>query len=154
MFKRNRPRVENTNENYAKCLCYTERCPTYNQSSLAGGLFCARGRSEKTLKKRDVCALLVRFGPNAVERCILLRVRRGSVTLFARRRSQYHSPRRENQTTFSTSLTASRTSAGHRAITTLLFFTSATCCGSDRLYPSRPVQATDRGSFQIPGETH
>jgi hypothetical protein len=56
MLKRNRPRVENTNENYAKCLCYTERCPTYNRSSLNGGLFCARGRSDETLEKKGcVC---------------------------------------------------------------------------------------------------
>jgi hypothetical protein len=56
MLKRNRPRVENTNENYANCLCYTERGPTYNRSSLTGGLFCARARSEKTLEKKGcVC---------------------------------------------------------------------------------------------------
>jgi hypothetical protein len=56
MLERDRLRVENTNENYENCLCYTDRCPTYNGSSLASGLFCARGRSEKTLEKRGcVC---------------------------------------------------------------------------------------------------
>jgi hypothetical protein len=56
MLERNRLRVENTNENYENCLCYAERCPTYNRSSLTGGLFCARGGSEITPEKRGcVC---------------------------------------------------------------------------------------------------
>jgi hypothetical protein len=56
MFNRKRARVENTKENFEKCLCYTERCPTYDKTGLTGGLFCVQGRSEKTTEKKGcVC---------------------------------------------------------------------------------------------------
>ena len=55
----------------------------------------------------------------------------------------FHSSAPENYTIFSTSFTASRIKAGHRSIATLCVFASAHCCESDRLYPSRSVQAME-----------
>ncbi|MGZ5502956.1 MAG: DUF2769 domain-containing protein [Halobacteriota archaeon] len=73
MLKKKPARVENTNPNFEKCLCYTERCPTYNRNGLTGALFCARGRSEKTLEKKGCvcpsCPIWVDCKLNAIFFC-------------------------------------------------------------------------------------
>ncbi len=65
--------VSDTGENYAKCLCYTTRCPTYNKSKLSGGLFCARGKSERTPEKKGcicfMCPVWEEHKLNAVFFC-------------------------------------------------------------------------------------
>jgi hypothetical protein len=43
-------KVPDTDENYSKCACYSGYCLTYEVNKLSGGLFCARGKSEKAAK--------------------------------------------------------------------------------------------------------
>ncbi len=54
--------VPDTNDNYTRCLCYSGRCPTYNENTLDGGLFCARGKHPKNPEGRTAFALTVRCG--------------------------------------------------------------------------------------------
>jgi Protein of unknown function (DUF2769) len=74
MLKKKHARVENTEGNFEKCLCYTERCPTYNTAGLMGGLFCARGRSEKVPEKKGCvcpsCPIWTESKLNAIFFCI------------------------------------------------------------------------------------
>ncbi len=44
--------VPNTQDNYDRCICYSGRCPTYNENNLDGGLFCARGKHPKNPEKK------------------------------------------------------------------------------------------------------
>ncbi|MGZ4870231.1 MAG: DUF2769 domain-containing protein [Halobacteriota archaeon] len=66
-------KVENTDENYAGCICYQGDCPTYSKCQLTGGLFCARGKSEKTPERKGckcpMCPVWVSYALKTVYFC-------------------------------------------------------------------------------------
>ncbi len=45
--------VPDTKDNYDKCLCYSGKCPTYEENKLDGGLFCARGKHPKNPERQN-----------------------------------------------------------------------------------------------------
>ncbi len=48
--------VPDNQDNYTRCLCYSGRCPTYNENTLDGGLFCARGKHPNNpARKNCIC---------------------------------------------------------------------------------------------------
>ncbi len=48
--------VPDNQDNYTRCLCYSGRCPTYNENNLDSGLFCARGKHPKSpARKNCIC---------------------------------------------------------------------------------------------------
>ncbi len=44
--------VPDTKDNYDGCICYSGNCPTYEESKLDGGLFCARGKHPKNPERK------------------------------------------------------------------------------------------------------
>ncbi len=47
-------KVPDTKDNSWMCQCYSGRCSTYNENSLDGELFCARGKHPKS-PQREKC---------------------------------------------------------------------------------------------------
>ena len=45
--------VPDNKDNYVRCLCYSGRCPTYNENNLDSGLFCARGKHPKNPQRKN-----------------------------------------------------------------------------------------------------
>ncbi len=49
-------KVPDNQDNSTMCLCYSGRCPTYNENKLDGELFCARGKHPKNpQRKKCIC---------------------------------------------------------------------------------------------------
>lgn len=42
-------KVPDTKENMLKCIC--ANCPTFKQSPLSGGFFCAKGKAEEKVRQ-------------------------------------------------------------------------------------------------------